>query len=37
MKIVEFITEGGKFILGRAGKLGGSHKGKISRKQKKRD
>ena len=32
MKIVEFITEGGKFILGRAGKPGGSHKGKISRK-----
>lgn len=32
MKIVEFITEGGKFILGRGGKPGGSHKGKVARK-----
>lgn len=33
MKAVEFITEaGGKYIFGRGGKPGGSHKGKITRK-----
>ena len=33
MKAVEFITEaGGKYIFGRGGKPGGSHKGTITRK-----
>jgi len=33
MRLVEFVTEaGGKFIFGRGGKPGGSHKGKITRK-----
>lgn len=33
MKAVEFVTEvGGKFIFGRGGKPGGSHKGKVTRK-----
>jgi len=33
MKAVEFITEaGGKFIFGRGGKPGGSHKGKVARR-----
>jgi len=33
MKAIEFITEaGGKFIFGRGGKPGGSHKGKVTRK-----
>lgn len=33
MKAVEFISEaGGKFIFGRGGKPGGSHKGTITRK-----
>ena len=33
MRLVEFVTEaGGKFIFGRGGKPGGSHKGKVTRK-----
>ena len=33
MKAIEFVTEaGGKFIFGRGGKPGGSHKGRITRK-----
>ena len=33
MKAIEFVTEaGGKFIFGRGGKPGGSHKGKVTRK-----
>jgi hypothetical protein len=34
MKAVEFIIEkaGGRFIFGRGGKPGGSHKGKVTRK-----
>ena len=33
MRLVEFVTEaGGKFIFGRGGKPGGSHKGRVTRK-----
>jgi len=33
MKAIEFVTEaGGKFIFGRGGKPGGSHKGRVTRK-----
>lgn len=33
MRAVEFITEaGGKFIFGRGGKPGGTHKGRVTRK-----
>ena len=33
MRLVEFVTEaGGKFIFGRGGKPGGSHKGTVTRK-----
>jgi len=33
MKAIEFVSEaGGKFIFGRGGKPGGSHKGRVTRK-----
>lgn len=32
MRLVELTEAGGKFIFGRGGKPGGSHKGKVTRK-----